>query len=211
MIRKLLLQRNRWINITLVIGVIMLILISTASVQAYTVMVGKWASTSTTYVRDSSYTSQGSGWSSMFGSAASNWTSSGAFGFSSSSSSSNHIQAADIADDSSCSGCLALTSVWGNPIYQFRIEVNIGSGYAFYDGTQAPSLPSNYYDLRSIMRHELGHAQGLCHSSNSSYLMYRAFGTGQIKLVDTDAINGSEYLYLSGYDGPDPEGSCQLN
>lgn len=118
------------------------------------------------------------------------WTYSGAFGFSSSSSSSNHIQVADIADDSSCSGCLALTSVWGNPIYQFRIEVNIGSGYAFYDGTQAPSLPSNFYDLRSIMRHELGHAQGLCHSSNSSYLMYRAFGTGQIKLVDTDAING---------------------
>jgi hypothetical protein len=147
----------------------------------------------------------------MFDTAAMNWTTSGAFSFNSNSSSSNHIQAANIAGDPSCNSCLALTSVYGNPINQFKVVVNIGSGYGFYDGTQGGTIPSNYYDLQSIMRHELGHAQGLCHSSNSSYLMYRSFGTGQVKSLDTDAKNGSKYLYLGGYTGPGPEGPCSLS
>lgn len=192
-----------------IFGAVLSLLVLVIPVQAYTVMTGKWASYSTTYVRDSSYNNQGSGWPSMFDTAASNWTTFGAFGFYESTSSSNHIQAANIA--SSCGGCLALTSVYNNPINQFTVVVNIGSGYAFYDGTQGGTIPPNYYDLQSIMRHELGHAQGLCHSSNSSYLMYRAFSTGQVKPLDTDAKNGSKYLYMAGYTGPGPEGPCSLS
>ena len=61
------------------------------------------------------------------------------------------------------------------------------------------------------MQHELGHAQGLCHSGSSNNLMYRSIGTGVIKVVDTDAKNGSKYLYQSDYQGPAPEGPCALN
>lgn len=61
------------------------------------------------------------------------------------------------------------------------------------------------------MHHELGHAQGLCHSGTAGYLMYRSIGTGVIKVVDTDAKNGSKYLYQSGYQGPAPEGPYSLN
>jgi len=45
----------------------------------------------------------------------------------------------------------------------------------------------------------------------SSYLMYRSIGTGVLRVVDTDAKNGSKYLYQSDYQGLAPEGPCALN
>ncbi len=91
------------------------------------------------------------------------------------------------------------------------MEIFTGCGHAFYDGTQAPSLPSNYYDLRSIIRHELGHAIGLCHSVATSNLMHVSLLQGNIYNVDNDARDGVSYLYNSAYTGNPPELACWLS
>jgi hypothetical protein len=82
-------------------------------------------------------------------------------------------------------------------------------GYPFYDGTQASSLPSNYYDLRSIPRHELGHVVGLCHSGGTTTrLMYAVLTKGVVKPIDYDAATGDRWIYNRGAAGTAPEGVC---
>jgi hypothetical protein len=190
--------------IGLLVGLISILTMVTPS-QAYTVLGTKWAIHATYYVKDASYTSQGTNWASIADRATKLWTTYGAFGFVLTSSSSNHIQAANIA--SSCNHCLAKTTVTGNPLNKFTLVVNIGDGYGFYDGTQGSTIPSNYYDLKSVILHELGHAQGLCHTINPGYLMWPVIYNGQVMPLDTDATNGSKYLYQSGYNGPGPDQS----
>ncbi len=92
--RKMLKNNSKLKILRILIGFALLFSVQNSTAQAYTVMSGKWATSSTTYVIDSSFSSQGPGWSSRFNSAANNWTQGGgAFGFSANSSSSNHIQA----------------------------------------------------------------------------------------------------------------------
>lgn len=58
---------NRKLTTLLVLfSFVLLISIQNSIAQAYTVMSGKWSTTSTTYVIDSSFSSQGTGWSSRF-------------------------------------------------------------------------------------------------------------------------------------------------
>jgi hypothetical protein len=180
--------------------------------EAFTVRGPKWNTTTVTYTNDSSFTSQGSGWAGRSDGAAQDWNNApGPFTFSKYSLSGQHVQAQNLSGDPSCGGCLAITYSNSNccgTMTSFNIIVNVGSGYSFYDGTQAPSLPRNYYDLRTVMRHEFGHGMGLCHSSVGGQLMHVGQAQGEIKVVDTDASNGARYLYESGYSGPGPSGGC---
>lgn len=76
----------------------------------------------------------------------------------------------------------------------------------FYDGTQASSLPSNYMDLKTTLRHELGHVQGVCHTASpTSALMYYNQNYGQLKNIDTDAANGSRWIYNRSAATSNPE------
>ncbi len=109
-----------------------------------------------------------------------------------------------------CNDCLAITDKAsnGNTFTQFTVKVNIGSGYAFYDGTQAPSLPPNYFDLASLMRHEFGHSLGLCHSNAAGLLMFTNLAQGQVYPIDNDAADGDAFIYNPSYNGPGPTGGC---
>jgi predicted Zn-dependent protease len=192
------------LTLLFVLGMALLIFDQRAAF-AYTVHGAKWPNANASYVIDSSYSNNGSGWSARFTGAAGNWNGTGAFNYYSSISSPNHIKA-----DEDIGTQLAGTrrNVTGSTITSFALIVNDYNGYSWYDGTQAPSLPSNYFDLQSVLRHELGHALGLCHSSNTSRLMYCCISTGQTKSVDSDAIYGAHYLYNYNYYEPAPEGGC---
>lgn len=178
--------------------------------QAFTVWGPKWTNANASYTLDGSYTSQGSGWANSANTAAVDWNgvTSSPFVFGVNANSSNHVQALNIANQ--CGNCLAWTLKWnnGNDFTQFTIQVNIGSGYAFYDGTQAGQLPTNYYDLASVMRHEFGHALGLCHSNAAGLLMFTNLAQGQVYPVDNDAANGDAFIYNPNYNGPGPTGGC---
>lgn len=191
----------RWLPIVLST---ILIIFSVNTVQAYTLSRRVWSSSSTTYTMDTSYVSQGLGWSTVATSAANDWSSTGLFTFSQSGSGPNHLKAQSISGDPNA---LGITYAYSSGLYRsnFDIVINTCCGYPFYDGSQAPSLPSNYYDLRSILRHEFGHALGLGHSFQSG-LMYESLPRGVIRTIDADAQNGAGYLYNPNYSGPLPEG-----
>lgn len=75
----------------------------------------------------------------------------------------------------------------------------------FYDGTQAPSLPPNYTDLKSVMIHEYGHALGLCHTATEGRAMDGTLRAGEIQpIMSNDAI-GARYIYNRSSVGTLPE------
>jgi predicted Zn-dependent protease len=182
--------------------VISTVVVAVPTARAYTVFSAKWASPSASYVQDGSF-SQWLGFAPTFSGAASDWNSTGRFNFYSSVSSANHIKADEyIGTD------LAGTrrTVTGSYITQFNLIVNTYSGFRWYIGS--PPVPSGYYDLRTVLRHELGHALGLCHSHSTSTLMYTTVYQAQSKPVDNDAIYGADYLYHFNQYEPGPEGGC---
>lgn len=179
---------------------------------AFTVRGFKWQSNRTSYTIDSSFSNSGTSWYNVARYAAGDWTNATSANFifsQAQGSSGNHFVAGNLG----CTGTypLAQAGLVGTNGYftQFTLRINTWCGDAYYDGTQTSYLPSNYYDLRSVIRHELGHALGLCHSANSTYLMYGTSFEGQRRFIDTDARNGALYIYQTGYNGPGPEvGGC---
>lgn len=212
MVKKLPIQIPRPKLCSLALGVVFIFLVA-YNAQAFTVYTRAFPAASTTYVMDSSFSSQGSGWNSTANGAAADWNGTGTFSFFYNASSPNHLRAEPIVG----SAALAVTY----PIYsgtyrtRFDILVNTGQGYAFYDGSQAPTLPPNYYDLQSILRHEFGHGLGLGHSAANGTLMFKGgLPQGQIRQIDVDATNGAQYLYNSSFvgfpEGKGPEGSVSI-
>ena len=202
------LRNKRWIvySIILVVELALIFgLLMVKNAQAYTVRGNSWRTTNTTFAFDSSFNTAGSRWNAVGTSAFNAWTSSPTpFSFNYNLMSYNIVQAGTLSAGALSSNTNYLDS--GGYIAQFAIVINTGYGIPFYDGSQSPSIPSNYYDFGTVMRHELGHTQGLCHSGSISYLMYYKLLTGQQKPLDSDSINGVTYIY--GSTPTRPEGSC---
>lgn len=64
-------------------------------------------------------------------------------------------------------------------IVHSQVIVNIGPGYGFWDGQNPSYFPSNWYDLRTLLRHEIGHAYGLCHAETDGPVMQFGLDTHQ--------------------------------
>ncbi|MCI8307103.1 MAG: matrixin family metalloprotease [Lachnospiraceae bacterium] len=70
-----------------------------------------------------------------------------------------------------------------------KADINFNMGYPF-----SISGDKNSYDLLSVLTHELGHVMGLDHdTNNTSAVMYKSIGTGEIKRKFT-ALE-KQYLY----------------
>lgn len=169
-----------------------------------------WSSPNLTYSIDSSFSSLGSNYVTVLTDAISDWNSSATpIIFTLSSSSSNTIKAADLGV-----GPLAQvpphhplgTNFRFSP---FTLTINTRYLSQFYVGPRASTVSASQYDLRSVIRHELGHTFGLCHTwDNSAALMWPNTNLGEVHNIDQDALNGANYVYNPGSTPITPEGGC---
>jgi hypothetical protein len=60
-------------------------------------------------------------------------------------------------------------------------QITIISGWNFYAGSDASQIGTSQYDFQTVVTHELGHALGLGHSSDSNSVMYATLDAGQVK------------------------------
>ena len=166
----------------------------------------KWTTKKAKYVFDQAYNQFCPGCNARGQAAINQWNSIGKtpFRFDPAGEGDNHIT----VDPQGVCSKLAITFIVATPttMSKFTTKLHIGCGYGFYDGTQ-PYFPSNYYDLETLMRHEFGHALGLCHT-NVGILMQASQPAGLTRVIDVDAKRGNRYLYKVPYTGPDPEGAC---
>ena len=105
--------------------------------------------------------------------------------------------------------CLASTERFpGNPpdtLANAVTSVAVGNGQGYWDGVNPPSFPANWYDLRSLLRHEIGHAEGDCHSGISGNLMYPTIPLYTIKTIQSNDFAGIRYLYYPQSNPNPPE------
>lgn len=90
------------------------------------------------------------------------------------------------------SGYLANTHWWYNDItgYTYEADININADVPWWYGV------GNYYDLKSVMTHEVGHVVGLHHSMYSTAVMYSSFSKYEVRdSLTTDDLNGLNAVY----------------
>lgn len=183
--------------------------INSGAASAFYVVGAKWVTYNASYKVDSSFSNTNSGWNNTLNVAITDWNNHGTspFYFYNSSSSFNEIKAGPYCT-SFALGCTDRNINQDNNIVQMTVYINTGQDFAFFDGTQNGGvLPSNYYDLATLMRHELGHGLGLCHG-DSGTLMYAYQNPGQTRFIDTDAKNGAAWMYSSYHPVAPQANSC---
>ena len=90
------------------------------------------------------------------------------------------------------SGYLANTTWWYNNAtgYTYEADININADVPWWYGV------GDYYDLKSVMTHEVGHVVGLGHSGYSTAVMYSSFSTYEVRdSLTTDDLNGLSAVY----------------
>ena len=179
-----------------------IVLLSSNDAYGYTVFRSVWTGTNTTYSKNSNLSSYAF-YGAAVDAAANNWNaSSSPFEFALNSASSNNVKMETIAANRYAETSFLKS---GNNWTQFTIKINTNPPNPFYVGSGTP--PSNQMDLLSVLQHEFGHALGLGHTIANNKLMSFNLQLGQTYSVDSDAIDGSRYLYDSAYNGFPPERS----
>lgn len=169
-------------------------------VKAFTLMPDPWRptppETTVNYAFDASFSGR-TNWVNRANEAAANWTDSTIFNFIFNTNSTNRLRAVVMSCDFLA---VMYPTEDAQGIYRsgFRIDVNVAPGCPmainWYSGTGTPG--GGQFDLRTVLRHEMGHAAGLNHvGGNTNQLMYFQVAAQATKTIGADEINGIDYLY----------------
>jgi hypothetical protein len=189
-----------------VIAILLATVLFSGSVNAFIIEKRSWENATTTYRKDPSFTNTSPTWSGIADTVVSNWASSG-FNFVLNTGSSNFLSAGSTPTNNNAYAITyqytANSGLYGFDYFEIRVNT-ANTNNLWWDGSQPGPIPFNYLDLATILRHEFGHALGLCHSSPAmgTVLMMSSPPKGAFIGVDTDAQNGSRYLYNLSHNTP---------